>query len=588
MLTILSVISFLIAFAFLCACTDTIAIKIMDILKNFKPNLSVAKIAKLKGVLYGNVFLFSVFGILFILIQLVKFTDNNGDRTATFSIRRKFRIGGGYKYFAAIILLFLSISGIRLYWLNQKQTFHIDEMYGISIVTQNEHGLWSGKDFEKGKEYTGKEIKDAIFFDDASIKDTAKDLFHLWIYNKDTAYNNLFIYLSRLWFTGFKSSDFKATFFRAGLLNYIFFCFAFYFFYLLISEFTTSKLTKFLLLAVAFLNPASIGLSVFMRSYALQEAVLILFTLLFVFYYRNIKTDAAITTKKNFMRTSIICALLFSTDYFSVLYLGILGLILLYLSIRKKEYNLSLFLLCAVFAGLFLAKCFYLNYGTGFFAGRGAEAFSGIGNSVLKNVAHTALYLNGYITKNMFSLVVMLILAATGIIFSAKNKTETTAAYSPVFASALLFGFVVLYISPLKALRYIAPAFPLLSLSFIADTKSKAFRYALYAIQLCLAILTVKNVLPSKSNFSKIAHLNDNNHAVMESDFLSDLDNPIIIGHDCIYPEVLPYLRDNQKVYFADDMKQAKQDCAEKFWYLTHKKGTDGSRIFSAELIENR
>lgn len=580
-----SVISFLVAIAFLCACTDSIAIKIMDILKNFKPNLTIAKLAKLKGVLYGNVFLFSVFGVLFTLLNFVKFSDTNDAKAAVFSAYRKFCIGGGYKYPAALILLFLGISGIRFYWLNQKQTFHIDEMYGISIVTQNEHGLWSGKDFDGGKEYTGKEIKDAIFFDDASIKDTANDLAHLWIYNKDTAYNNLFIYLSRLWFTGFKSSDFKATFIRAGLLNYIFFCFAFYFFYLLISEFTVNKFTKLLLLATAFLNPASIGISVFMRSYALQEAILILFTYLFVFYYKNIKNDEIITSKKNFIRTSIICAILFSTDYFSVLYLGILGLVLLFLSIRKKDYNLSIFLLCSVFMGLLLTKCFYLNYGTGFFAGRGAEAFSSMGNSIFSRIASTAIELNSFVAKNMFSLIAMLIIAVAGIIASIKNKTENNA-HNVIFVSSLLFCFIVLYISPLKALRYVAPVFPMLTLSLIAAIPKNTQKYAIYALQTCIALVTVKNVLPLQQNFSKIEHLNDADTVVLNADFLKAPETPVVISHDCIYPSVLPYLQDNQKVYFADSIEQAKQILPCSFWYLTHIEDENKSRTFKEEFIE--
>lgn len=580
-----SIISFLIAIAFLCACTDSIAIKIMDILKTFKPNLTIAKLAKLRGVLLGNVFLFTVFGILFILLNFLKFSDNNDAKIPAFSIYRKIRIREGYKYSAVLLLLFIGISGIRFYWLNQKRTFHIDEMYGISIVTQNKYGLWSGKDFDRGKEYTGKEIKDAIFFDDASLKDTAKDLVHLWIYNKDTAYNNLFIYLSRLWFTGFKSSDFKATFIRAGLLNYIFFCFAFYFFYLLISEFTESKLTKLILLSVAFLNPATIGLSVFMRSYALQEAVLILFTYLFVFYYKNIKNNEIITSKKNFIRTSIICALLFSTDYFSVLYLGILGLVLLYLSIRKKDYNLSIFLLCSVFLGLLLTKCFYLNYGTGFFAGRGAEAFAGVGNSALKTIVDTTVLLNDFLTKNLFSLIAMLVSTTVGFTFSIKNKTEKTAPYT-IFMSSLLFSFIVLYITPIKTLRYIAPVFPLFSLCLLVEPNKKTFRYAVYVVQICFVLLIVKNILPMQKNFSKIEHLNDNNKAVLEANFIKDLENPIVISSDCVYPEVLPYLQDTQKVYFADSIEQAKQILPCGFWYLTHIKIENAPRNFKEEFIE--
>ena len=590
-LTVLSIINFLIAIAFLCACTNSLSAKLLEILKTFKPNLSAEKIAKLRGVLLGNVFLFSSFGVLFILLNFVKFSNEESSENNLFTIMPKFSIRNisrrKYCHIAILFLLFAGISSIRFYWLNQKQTFHMDEIYGISITTQNEYGLWSGKDFEKGREYTGKEIKDAIFFDDDSIKDTAKDLIHLWVYNKDTAYNNLYLYLSRIWFTGFKTSDFKATFIRAGLLNYIFFCFAFYFMYLLLNEFSVKPFTKYAVLLAAFLNPASIGISVFMRSYALQECILILFTYLFVFYYKNIKNRTDITGKKNFLRTGIVCAVLFSTDYFSIFYLAILGIILIVQAARKKNINMILYLLCCVLTGLLFAKCFYLNYGTGFFSGRGAEAFSEIGSSALKGFIYTVQQLNDFITKNIFTLIVMLILAATGVILNIKNKEEDTAC-SAIFVSSLLFCFFVLYISPLKTLRYIAPAFPLLSLSLIIKTNKKALRYAVYAVQFCFVILTVKNVLPLQKNFSRIEHLNDNNQAIQKSDFIKDLKNPIIISHDCVYPEVLPYLQNNQKVYFADSLEQVRtyNIDTKSFWWVTHIKNMEETRTFSETLIE--
>ena len=323
-----------------------------------------------------------------------------------------------------------------------------------------------------------------------------------------------------------------------------------------------------------------------MRSYALQECVLILFSYLFVFYYKNIQAGAIITTKKSFIRTAIVCAILFSTDYFSVLYLGILGLILIYLSIRKKDYNLLIFLFCAVFAGLLLTKCFYLNYGTGFFSGRGAEAFSEISNSAFSNLSYTFLKLNEFISKNIVSLLAMIIFSVAGFWFNYKNNSKNITT-TIIFCSSLIFCFMVLYISPLKTLRYIAPVFPLLSLALLVNTNNHKFNFAIYALQLCLVILAVKNVLPIKSNFSKIEHLNDADPTVMSAESLKDLENPIIIGHDCVYPSVLPYLQDNQTVYFADTLEEAKQTYKGTFWYLTHIKDDNGSRLFSEELIEN-
>ena len=562
--TLLAICSFIISIIFVCACVDSLAQKVFEIVIRFKP-MKADRLEQLKGVLLGNAFLFFVFGILFILLQFLKFEE--AEETIHFFPKNLKRIRINQRTIA-VVLTFLGISCIRFYWLNQKISFHEDEIYSVSIVTQNEYGLWSGKDFNQNQAYTGKQIKDAIFFDDASIKDTFRDLAHLWIYNRDAAHNNLYLYLCRIWFTGFKSSDFKAIFFRAGLLNYLFFCFSFYFLYLILTQITNNILSKILILLASFLNPASVGLSLFMRSYALQETTLILFVYVFIFYYKNIINHKNIMSLKNLIRTSIVITLVFSTDYFPMILVAVLGLVLVFTSIKQKNGKIIHYLFCAVFLGFLFTKITYINYGTGFFSGRGAEAFSTI--SAGSHTLQTVYLTNTFISKNMLPFFIMIIIMILSCFYNFITTKKIISINIIIFFSAISFIFIILYVTPVIALRYIAVVFVFLPFGMLFLIKKSRFSYVFYVVQSLITICVILNVMPIKQNFNKIEHLNDSKKQYVSSKFFNDISTPVVIRNRADYPNILPYLKDEEIVYFASSIEQAKTyDLkTDKFWYV--------------------
>ncbi|MBQ6779616.1 MAG: hypothetical protein IJP62_00100 [Treponema sp.] len=551
------------------------------------------RVEQLKGVFLGNALLFFVYSILFILLQFLHFETTNVTLhflppylhfTSMSAFIHSLKEKLSQRHVIAVILVFIGISGIRFYWMNQKVAFHEDEVYSVSIVTQNEYGLWSGKDFNQNQAYTGKQIKEAIFFDDASFKDTLRDLGHLWIYNRDTAYNNLYIYLSRIWFTGLKTADFKTIFIRASLLNYVFFCIAFYFLYLILAQITNNKLTRILILLASFLNPASIGLSVFMRSYALQETILILFAYVFVFYFKSISDHKKVMSFQNFIRTSIVAMLVFSIDYFSMLFLGIMGLILIFVSIKEKNGEMVLYLFCAVFLGLLFTKCLYLNYGTGFFSGRGAEAFSSATEGA--HSLETLFLTNTFITKNLLPFVLLLIVAGASCILNYITDKCILPLHIILFSTAVVFIYVVLYITPVIAFRYVAAIFVLLPLCMIFSKNKGWLSYICNAVQGILVALIISNVMPMPENFTKIEHLNDSKEQYVSSNFFKDTSTPVVIHSRADYPNILPYLHDEQIVYFAKSLEQAKTYPIKNdtFWYVDVI-NKDGSLVLTEELI---
>ena len=169
--TAISIGCLVVSLLFLCACIDIFAHKVFDIVTIFKP-MKADRVEQLKGVFLGNALLFFVYSILFILLQFLHFETTNVTLhflppylhfTSMSAFIHSLKEKLSQRHVIAVILVFIGISGIRFYWMNQKVAFHEDEVYSVSIVTQNEYGLWSGKDFNQNQAYTGKQIKEAIF-----------------------------------------------------------------------------------------------------------------------------------------------------------------------------------------------------------------------------------------------------------------------------------------------------------------------------------------------------------------------------------------------------------------------------------------
>ncbi len=212
----------------------------------------------------------SVFSLYFFLFRKARFSEDKasfsfcGFSSLFSSLKqlfsaRKFRL-------IPIVIVFAICSVFRFYWMNQKTGFHEDELYSIGICNRNSgvYGFW-GRELETGRAYKGAEITGSAYFDSASLLDVANDVAHLWVNTKDSPHPNLYYIFLRVWFALKKTSDFKSIFIRASLLNYVFFIASFIIFIRLTLLYTKNILALSLLALIAFCNPASIGLSVFIR-----------------------------------------------------------------------------------------------------------------------------------------------------------------------------------------------------------------------------------------------------------------------------------------------------------------------------------
>lgn len=487
------------------------------------------------------------------------------------------------KWLLCVLLIFISISSIRIYWMNQKIDFHADELFSIGIANRNkELSLWGSGYLELDREYTGLEIKEKAMFDEASVSDSVKDVVHLWINNEDPPHPSLYYMLFRLWFTGVKTHDFKTIFIRGSLLNFVFFCFSFFFMFKLLSLVTERKITIAASLFSAFCNPASVGISVFLRPYAMQETALILFFCLFIRYFTFFSNGIVCFSKSLYIKSILIVAFVFSSDYFSPLFIVFLGFLLLLYLFRKKDSNGLCYFISMVLVAFVITKCCYLLYGDGLLYSNG----SGSALNRLKDSEESFLSVVQdvltFISESFFYFWVILISLAVSLFLSRKNVKDFS--YNAIPVVAILWMVVIMPFSLSPILRYIAPAFSLLPLAFAFPFAcKKKWLVFIFAIQVLISVFIVKNTVPLQSNFSKIEHLDDNGLVSNPPEYAKHPEIPVIMRQKALQIFIYPYVHNEQKYYAVESRDDADSLGFAEYFYID---ATHGG--FSEEFVSKK
>lgn len=463
------------------------------------------------------------------------------------------------KSLICIFVCYIALTGLRLFYINQKKSFHIDEPLSISICNRNEYGFW-GKIYESNKEFSVKEIKDISFFDDASVKDSLSDIYHLHLNNEDSPHTNFYYSFLRLWFTGKKTGNIDYIFIRACLLNVLFFTISFIFLILLIKEFPSiSDFKLFCCLIIAFANPAAVSLTLFIRPYELQQTMVIILCWYVVHILNKYKDKKIITTFGNFIAGSIILSLTLLSGYFNFILVGLLGLCIIILAINKKDFNLLHFFIYMFIASLILAKIIYFSFGRGLLEDRGTEALGKLGGSqLINNLSLTLSGLKNITFKNNIFILCFIILSFIFFLISSfKNLKSEKYKFSKyvVLICTIVSIFISLWFAPYKEARYIAPYFSVLILAYISRLKLEKIYLPI------ISLFLIITYIPNKSQ-TLIEHLDDSNISQFDSLYSSDYiskdknSNQTFIIQNAInwrLGSVLPYLKNNSKIIFTDN-----------------------------------
>ena len=366
---------------------------------------------------------------------------------------------------ALSVVVFIIALILRMGFAYQKQGFHIDESASIAISTGN----WGAT--QKDGEYFGKELKENAYFNDNSISDLLHDIKELWKnnYGDGAAHPNLYYILLRAWNFDVKSGDFGWLKARGIGLNLVFFALGFYVAFMLMTKiFSRTSLLIPLFLALAFWNSASVSNTIFIRPYALQEMLLLIFALNCFVFYRLDFTNAkdAFTRHKLFFAWFIFATgLLCLSHYFSLVFIAF-AFVFLVLIAHKK----ILPLIIVAISSLVIARIFYIGY-FDFLDGSHAKdgavklLFIGFLDNLLDSFSVGADILATHFC-NIYGLVVLCVAFGFAIYYKifARNamRLESNIFLLGFFIVALLWFAFVLFVAPFKVLRYAMPIFPFL------------------------------------------------------------------------------------------------------------------------------
>lgn len=372
-------------------------------------------------------------------------------------------------------LIFILAIGIRCYKFSGKENMYFDEYLSVVISQYNEDGDWWFKDIANDSiTYTGKKVTSLVLSDDNSLRGTLYDISKLRHSTRDLPHTNLYYSSLRMGFLGADTGDISQVMLRGFLLNLFFFLVGFFFLYKLASRLFSSKILIVCALAVAFLNPASVGNTLFFRPYQLQETVFILFSYVFVLYCFSITDKKKIDTWQDMLGISFVTSLTLLTGYFALFYVLILGLFMIYLSYKyKSKSNIRFFIAAFVLAYVF-TMAIYAGYNDGWISDRGGEAMNKLTISgIIENIGDS---LSGLATESLsffwsVPVLALILLTSTGIFFLRKKNEGQSTPFVKIHRMPLIFAafgllwiLVVLFFAPYKVVRYIVSMFPIVSL----------------------------------------------------------------------------------------------------------------------------
>lgn len=493
-----------------------------------------------------------LFLLLFLYISFGSFPKFSNSEAGIFHIRQELAAIRKSKYqFISILSVFVVLIGVRFFFISQKKSFYDDEGLSISICNRNEYGFW-GKNYELNHEYKGKELKEISLWDNPSVLDSLRDVFHMHQYNRDTPHSNFYYSLLRLWFTGTKTGNLNYIVWRGCLLNILIFVVSFFFMMLLLKRFSESTLIVALSLFIAFINPASISLTVFLRPYELQQTFVIVLTYYVVCIFQSKEENNTIITKKNYIVGIFVLGLTMLSAYFNMIVIGLYGLLIILYCIRKNDWNLLKFFIFLFIGGLIVAKLLYFDFGN--ISYRGAEAVSKLSfSNILINIFAVKDGLLEIFTKNIFWGVycaVSLILCVFIFIRSLKNRELFI--LSTIVTINLISLLVIMYFAPLnmKYLRYIAPLFPIFSLCFVNLFNQKYLKNLVPAV---ISLVIIFSLIQFKGDKSVVEHLDDSDIEKYSEIQKTDLVIFVRGSSNWRYSCLIPYLDDESRVIFVEN-----------------------------------
>ena len=468
------------------------------------------------------------------------------------------------------IVIFLFAFFIRIFYISQKSGIHIDEGYSNVIPCFIKY-QWH-KHFEEGKIYTGKELKNIVFSNNSNLKEAMEDIMALRYNNNNTKdHTTLYHTIYLLWTQGNDGVLTPEEFVnKACSLNLIFFIFSFFIMYKILQIMFPDSFVIIAGLAAAFLTTGSISNTLMIRPYQMQELSFVLIAYVFIKNFLMIKQNENIITLKNFYLTSFSLTFTILTGYFAGIYIVLLGTTLIFLCLKNKMYKNLLFLFMCLAQAIMLSILFYPGFLKGFKCFRTNQVIELLIITDIKilkdilciNLKHYFNIITGYL------LYIPLFFIIITTVFQKKRKYDKLPLI--LIGTSFMYSLAIIYIAPFKVIRYIAAAFPMISIIIPMMLYSTKNLYLKILTILTVLIILINACAPystigydwspqySDGNYfrAKIENINDTEYE--QSKFIKKPELPVIIVNDpywCSCLNLIFNMPDSQKYEFTDDVK---------------------------------
>jgi len=406
-----------------------------------------------------------------------------------------------YTFFLLLIIITFSVT-LRVYYIFQKEAFHIDEISSFQVINSNSNLKVKEFDQEHSYKWTnGKEYADYFFT--IRKENLKKDLKFLLTDTRDTPHLNLYYIALRLvLFNGIRGVDGLFKFYGIGLNIFLYSVGAF-FLYLL--YFNIYKNETYSLLAVFFysISIGSISTSVYIRPYELLSLSIIL-TIFIAFKILDKEKPPLL----EFVILSLVSTLGYLSHYYYTIFVFTLILSILYHCLKHKQLKFIPCYLIAFVQGLINAKAFYPPFISSFVRSELArDAYSKIDTAFLMNQLTVKFRITyDIINKNVIyflPIIAFSILILVGHSLSKKDKTIINLKEIYLALISLSLSFLLMYISTYNVVRYLSGVIPILIVLVIIFIRLIPLRNVRYLIIVILCIIYVAKGL----NVSNINYL---------------------------------------------------------------------------------
>lgn len=402
-----------------------------------------------------------------------------------------------FKNFCFYFLIFILAAFLHFILLLYPPNIQIDEpatfitISGSNVLNKTVHkNNWADFQFENSKEYKISDFYKFLFIVHNDKSSIIKDLKYIRAQKIDPQHLSLYYGLLRLWFIGSNAQDSNSLLLRARSLNLIFFAFAFFFMYKLLSLISKKRLNILIGLIFAFFSAGSFAMFTMAREYCLQSALFIAFTYTFCYLLKKIYKKQILSIK-DIIFSGIIIGLFLLSGYFTSLCVAIFILVAVVYALTNKNYKIFF----QILASIILSLSIVLLLCPGYFDVNGVNSpqTEYVINQLLNiyaipiretwNVFY--YYLKDCLFYPIFLIFCILIFIFKKIHFEKESGKETSLTISLVLLTFLWVG-IIMSIVLYQNSRYLLPAIPILSLSYIL-----LLDYSKRGIKIFMAILFI-------------------------------------------------------------------------------------------------